>query len=421
MAAKIPSFLRPSVLRPNGTFAVGAVACRTVPARRIPGGFQRNSYATAAPELKRTSLHDLHVELGATMVGFAGWSMPLMYKDMSHLTSHLHTRSLASIFDVSHMLQTAWTGKDRVRFIEHLTVADVTNLPTGRGSLSLFTNANGGIIDDTIISKQEDRLYVVSNAGCADKDLAHIRALLKEWQDKGMDVDVNVIDDHSLIALQGPRAATALSTIVGKDLNDFAFMDGRHMSLKGIDCHVARSGYTGEDGFEISVPTNDAVELTRILLENPDVKMAGLAARDSLRLEAGMCLYGHDLSDDITPVEAGLTWTIAKRRREEGGFIGAEKILPQIKGAVQKRRVGLIVTGAPARENAEIYDSSGEQKIGVVTSGTHSPSLKANVAMGYVESGHHKKGTPLKIKVRNKLQDAKVTSMPFVPSSYHKV
>ncbi|KAF9942268.1 hypothetical protein BGZ67_002285 [Mortierella alpina] len=393
---------------------------KALPSAGLARSAQRAYSAAATGEaLKKTVLHDYHVENGGKMVPFAGWSMPVQYANLGVGASHAWTRNNASVFDVSHMLATRITGKDRVKFYESLTVADIENLPVGSSTLSVFTNENGGIIDDTIICKHEDSLYVVSNAGCADKDLAHIRSHLKTFQNKGGDVDLKIIDDHALVALQGPKAAAVLESLVGKDLRDFPFMDGRFMTIKGIDCHVARSGYTGEDGFEISVPNNHAVEFTKLLIADPRVELAGLGARDSLRLEAGLCLYGHDLDDTITPVEAGLTWTIGKRRRVEGGFLGAEKIQDQLKNGVSRRRVGLIVQGAPAREGAQIY-SNGEL-VGNVTSGCPSPSIKKNVAMGYVKNGLHKSGTELEVEVRGRKQKAVITKMPFVPAGYHKV
>ncbi|KAG0770394.1 hypothetical protein G6F57_004121 [Rhizopus arrhizus] len=375
--------------------------------------------ASASSEIKKTALYDFHVKKGGKMVPFAGYYMPVQYDNLGISASHLHTRQKASIFDVSHMLQSRVTGKDRNKFFERLVVADLHQLPIGQGTLSLFTNEQGGIIDDTIIMQQQDSLYVVSNAACADKDLAHIRKHLAEFQNKGFDVDFNVIQDHSLIALQGPKAAEALEGLVGKSLEDFSFMHGRQMDIAGVPCHVARSGYTGEDGFELSIPTEEINTLTEKLLAHPDVELAGLGARDSLRLEAGLCLYGHDLDETTTPVEAGLTWTIPKSRRETGGFLGAEHILPQIKGGVSRRRVGLVVQGAPAREGAEILNKEG-QVIGAVTSGCPAPSLKKNIAMGYVKNGFHKKGTELNVKVRNKVQQAVIAKMPFVEAKYHK-
>ncbi|KAF9547226.1 hypothetical protein EC957_008736 [Mortierella hygrophila] len=394
---------------------------KALPASTFARSTAQRAYSAAATgeALKKTVLHDYHVENGGKMVPFAGWSMPVQYSNLGVGASHNWTRNNASVFDVSHMLATRITGKDRVKFYESITVADIENLPVGSSTLSVFTNENGGIIDDTIICKHQDSLYVVSNAGCADKDLAHIRPLLKAFQNKGGDVDLKIIEDHQLIAIQGPKAAAVIEELVGKSLQDFRFMDGRFMTIKGIECHVARSGYTGEDGFEISVPNSDAVEFTKLLIADPRVELAGLGARDSLRLEAGLCLYGNDLDETTTPVEAGLTWTIAKRRRAEGGFLGAEKIQDQLKNGVTRRRIGLVVQGAPAREGASIY-ANGEL-VGKVTSGCPSPSTKKNVAMGYVKNGVHKSGTELEVEVRGRKQKAVVTKMPFVPAGYHKV
>ncbi|RIB04162.1 hypothetical protein C2G38_2223101 [Gigaspora rosea] len=369
--------------------------------------------------LKQTPLYNYHIEKGGKMVPFAGWSMPVYYANQGVLSEHIHTREYASLFDVSHMLQFKILGKDRIRFLESLVVADIEEMPFGSSVLSVFTNENGGIIDDTVICKHADHLYVVSNAACADKDLAHVRTKMGEFQKKGGWVDLKVIDDRALLALQGPLAAEILRKLCDKDLSDFMFMTARFLHVKTIESHVSRSGYTGEDGFEISVAATSAQRLAKLILGYPSVHFAGLGARDSLRLEAGLCLYGHDLDDSVTPVEAGLSWTIGKRRRVEGGFLGANRILSQLKGGVARRRVGLTIEGAPARENAEIYNSD-DELIGKVTSGGPSPTLNKNIAMGYVKSGYHKSGTLLKVKVRNKLQDAKIVKMPFVPSRYHK-
>ncbi|KAJ1831993.1 hypothetical protein LPJ73_008042, partial [Coemansia sp. RSA 2703] len=358
---------------------------------------------------------------GAKFGPFAGWDMPLLYADQGALDSHLHTRKHASIFDVSHMLQTRIVGKDRHRFLEHLVVGDLKELPVGGSTLSLFTNEQGGIEDDTIITQQQDSLYVVSNAGCADKDLAHLLKHAKIFQDQGADVEVRKIEDHSLIALQGPSSQKALEQISGVDLSQMPFMTGQFIDIKGIPCHVARSGYTGEDGFELSIPTGEIADITKALLENPEVKLAGLAARDSLRLEAGLCLYGSDIDSTTTPLEANLVWTIGKRRRAEGGFIGSSIILDQIaKKGGDRRRVGLIVEGAPARGHSKVLSVDGEE-IGEITSGVPAPSLGKNIAMAYVRKGFNKKDTELKVKVRNRIQNAKVVKMPFVPANYHKL
>ncbi|CAJ0634984.1 6867_t:CDS:2 [Entrophospora sp. SA101] len=352
-------------------------------------------------------------------VPFAGWSMPVLYSNMGILASHLHTRADASLFDVSHMLQMRILGKDSVTFIEKLVVADLKELPLDTSTLSVFTNEQGGIIDDTVICKKHYHIYIVSNAGCAQKDLAHIRNELGKFQNQGGDVSLEVINDHALLALQGPKSSNVLQNLTEANLNDFKFMTARTLKINGADCHVTRSGYTGEDGFEIAVPSTEAVKLANTLLENSFVQLAGLGSRDSLRLEAGLCLYGHDLDDTTSPVEAGLTWTIGKRRRQEGGFLGANHILNHIKNGVTRRRVGLIVEGAPARENAEIFNME-EVKIGKVTSGGPSPSLKKNIAMGYVKSGFHKSNTELQVKVRNQLQKARIVKMPFITPNYYK-
>ncbi|CAG8490365.1 771_t:CDS:2 [Ambispora gerdemannii] len=379
----------------------------------------KRAYTTETENLKKTPLYDFHVKYGGKMVPFAGYSMPLQYSNLGLLGSHLHTRKHASLFDVSHMLQTRLTGKDKIKFLEKLVVADLEKLLIGNSTLSVFTNENGGIIDDTVICKHDDHLYIVSNAACADKDLAHIQKHLSEFQKTGGEAELKVIDDHALLALQGPKAVLTLEKLTGQNLNDFKFMTGRFMSIKEVDCHVTRSGYTGEDGFEISIPTSEATRLAELILDDPFVELAGLGPRDSLRLEAGLCLYGHDLDETTTPIEAGLSWTIGKRRKEEGGFLGADIILKQLQHGTKRRRVGMIVEGAPARENAEIKTQK-DEIIGKVTSGVPSPTLKENVAMGYVETGYHKLGTILWVKVRARNQKAYVTRMPFVPTKYYK-
>ncbi|KAJ1643182.1 hypothetical protein J3B02_002171 [Coemansia erecta] len=370
---------------------------------------------------QRTALYDLHKKHGAKFGPFAGWDMPLLYADQGALDSHLHTRKHASIFDVSHMLQTRVVGKDRHRFLEHLVVGDLKELPVGGSTLSLFTNEKGGIEDDTIVTQQKDSLYVVSNAGCADKDLAHLLKHAKIFQDQGADVEVHKIEDHSLIALQGPSSQKALEQIASVDLSQMPFMTSKFIDIKGIPCHVARSGYTGEDGFELSIPTGEIAGITEALLANPEVKLAGLAARDSLRLEAGLCLYGSDIDSTTTPLEANLVWTIGKRRRAEGGFIGSDIILSQIaqKGG-ERRRVGLVIEGAPARAHSKVLSVDGEE-IGEITSGVPAPSLGKNIAMAYVRKGFNKKDTEVKVNVRNRIQNAKVVKMPFIPANYHKI
>merc|ERR1711990_1323207 len=274
-----------------------------------------------------------------------------------------------------------------------------------------------GIIDDTVVTKVNDEwIYVVLNAGCADKDKAHINKHLAKF-----DGDCKFIEhsDRSLFALQGPKAMETLQKLTDADLSKLYFGMFKEMTVSGQPCWVTRTGYTGEDGFEISVPVPGTLKLVEDLVGNAAVRLAGLGARDSLRLEAGLCLYGNDLNEEITPLEAGLTWTIAKSRREACDFVGGEKIKAQLESGAMKRRVGFFTTGPPARQHSEVRTPEGEL-VGEITSGAFSPSLKRNISMGYVQKGHHKKETELKVVVRGKSFDAKVTGMPFVPTHYHR-
>lgn len=344
----------------------------------------------------------------------------MQYKD-SHIASHLHTRQHCSLFDVSHMLQTRVHGKERIPFMESLVVGDIAELKENQGTLTLFTNESGGIIDDLIVTNtSEGHLYVVSNAGCAEKDSAHMKNRLLEFRAAGRDVDLENVD-FALLALQGPSMAQVLQAGLTDNLSKLTFMKGVTTSVFGIPgCRVTRCGYTGEDGVEISVPGERAVELAEKLLQSPEVKLAGLAARDSLRLEAGLCLYGNDIDETTTPVEASLVWTLGKRRRAAMDFPGASVIVPQIKGKVNQKRVGLTSTGPPVRQHTPILNTEG-RVIGEVTSGCPSPSLKLNVAMGYVEPEYAKAGTALRLEVRKKLVDGVTSKMPFVPTKYYNV
>ncbi|XP_038282384.1 aminomethyltransferase, mitochondrial isoform X1 [Canis lupus baileyi] len=389
--------------------------------------------------LRRTPLYDFHLAHGGKMVAFAGWSLPVQYRD-SHVDSHLHTRRHCSLFDVSHMLQTKILGCDRVKLMESLVVGDIAELRPNQGTLSLFTNEAGGIEDDLIVtSTSEGYLYVVSNAGCWDKDLALMQGKVRELQNMGSDVSLEVVD-NALLALQGPTATQVLQAGVADDLRKLPFMTSAVMEVFGVSgCRVTRCGYTGEDGVEISVPAAAAVRLAAALLENPEVKLAGLAARDSLRLEAGLCLYGSDIDEHTTPVEGSLSWTLdaedlqqaevgstaslrpgarGKRRRAAMDFPGASVIIAQLKGKVQRRRVGLTCEGAPVRAHSPILNMEGTV-IGTVTSGCPSPCLKKNVAMGYVPSEYSRPGTPLLVEVRRKQQMAVVSKMPFVTTNYY--
>jgi len=358
------------------------------------------------------------------MVPFAGWNMPVQYADQGIPASHLHTRHHASLFDVSHMVQTKISGRDQVEFIESLVVGDIAGLKDNHGTLTLFTNDNGGIIDDLIVTRTSlGYLYIVSNAGCADKDLAHMRARVDEFKAKGKDVTLEVIN-NGLIALQGPEMMKALQPAIDVDLSKLGFMTSTLASVFNVpNCRITRCGYTGEDGVEISVPPERAEDVAEQLLnvKTGSVKLAGLGARDSLRLEAGLCLYGNDIDDRITPVEAGLVWTIGKRRRQEANFPGAKVILEQLRAKPQRKRVGIISTGAPARGGSTILDETGSDKIGEVTSGCPSPSLKKNVALGYVASSRSSVGQAVKLEVRKMKVDAEIVKLPFIATRYFTI
>jgi len=317
------------------------------------------------------------------------------------------------------MLQFKLHGNDRVKFLESLVVADIDGLVDNTGTLSLFTTESGGIIDDLIINKTPEHLYVVSNAGCADKVLKHLQERLQAVSND-LDVALEVLENKALVALQGPQAAKVLQSGVQTDLSKMFFMHGGVMDVFGIkDVRVTRCGYTGEDGFELSVDKNRAVDLAKALLESKEaeVKPAGLGPRDSLRLEAGLCLYGNDIDEGISPVEAVLVWTIGKKRRAQADFPGAEIILRQIKEKAKRKRVGLVSKGPPARGGTTILDSDGN-KIGHVTSGCPSPSLKQNIAMAYVTSEFAKPGTSVQLEVYKKKIEAQVVKMPFLPTKY---
>ncbi|XP_065067214.1 aminomethyltransferase, mitochondrial-like [Rhopilema esculentum] len=374
---------------------------------------------TEQAELQKTSLYDFHLEHGGKMVPFAGYSMPVQYK-LGIVQSHLHTREKASLFDVSHMLQFKIFGRDRIKCFEQLVVADVEGLSDNTGGLSLFTNENGGIRDDCIINRLEDCLYIVSNAGCAEK----IRPLVENHVNnakKDMDVAIEFLDDKSLLALQGPEAAKVLQNGVSADLSSLKFMNSFTSDIFSIPgCRITRCGYTGEDGFEISVSSDKAVALAEAFLDSGKevVELAGLGARDSLRLEAGLCLYGNDIDEETTPVEATLVWTIGKRRRTLKDFPGAKIILDQIKAKPKMKRVGLLSSGPPARGGTKVFNEEGKE-IGYVTSGCPSPSLKKNVAMAYVPLGQSKIGTKMILKVYKKEIPTEVVKMPFLAANYY--
>ena len=378
----------------------------------------RNSSAEAPA---KTCLYDFHVASGGKMVDFAGYAMPVQYSSLGISASHNHTRTNCSLFDVSHMLQTKVYGKDRFEFIESITVADVKNLKTNHGALTLFTNENGGIIDDLIVTNADEHLYVVSNAGCRDKDIPLMSGREKDMKQMGKDVTLEFIEDRGLVALQGPTMMACLQPLTNIDLSKLGFMSSTVGVVAGIaGCRVTRCGYTGEDGVEISVLEKDTVTLVEALLNSAgNPALAGLGARDSLRLEAGLCLYGNDIDATTTPVEATLAWTIPKTRRAVGGFPGSDIILKQLKEGADRKRVGFLSSGPPARGHTSVLDADGK-KVGEITSGCPSPSIGSgtNVSMGYVDKNVSKVGTPLFLQVRNKKIETKVSKMPFVPSNY---
>ena len=363
--------------------------------------------------LGRTPLHALHIELGAKMVPFAGYDMPVQYP-AGILTEHKHTRAAAGLFDVSHMGQVILRGDDPAAALETLVPGDIAGLEDGRMRYTQFTNDAGGILDDLMVTRRGDHLFLVVNAACKDDDIAHLRAALAGR------CDVERHDDRALIALQGPEAAAVLSRLADRDVATMPFMSAVETKVDGISCFVTRSGYTGEDGYEMSCPAGAADGLARRLLAAPEVEAIGLGARDSLRLEAGLCLYGHDIDTTTTPVEAALLWSIGKRRREEGGFPGDGVIQGQIRDGAPRRRVGIQPEGrAPAREHTEVR-APGGAAIGEVTSGGFGPSVGRPVAMGYVETAHAKPGTALELMVRGKGLPAEVAKLPFQPQRYYR-
>ncbi|GBP36142.1 Aminomethyltransferase, mitochondrial [Eumeta japonica] len=342
---------------------------------------------------------------------------------MSVSASHLFTRSSASIFDVSHMLQTNIYGRDSIAWLESMCPVDLKGMPEGSSSLTVFLNENGCILDDLIVTKvNETSLYVVSNAGRIDTDKRHMLERAESFKKSGKDVNIEFWDvsHQALIAVQGPKAVSILQKLTNIKLDELFFMTSKVGHVAGVECRVTRCGYTGEDGVEISVPSKEVEGITEALLQHEGIKLAGLGARDSLRLEAGLCLYGNDIDESVTPVEANLTWLISKRRRTDSNFPGANVILKQIKEGVKKRRVGIrMESGAPARKDAILKDFQHGEEIGMITSGCPSPSLGGNVAMGYVREELKKVGTELLVTIRGKDIPCIVGKMPFVPTKYY--
>jgi|TARA_B110000967_G_scaffold53640_1_gene54986 aminomethyltransferase len=369
--------------------------------------------------LLTTPFHTMHINAGAKMVAFAGYDMPVQYA-MGVKQEHLHCRAQAGLFDVSHMGQVRLTGPSMEAValaLESLIPADYVSLAKGRQRYGFFTNDGGGILDDLMVTNAGDHFFVVVNAGCKEQDIAHMRAHFNT------DIKLEVLNSRSLLALQGPMAGKVLARLA-PEVESMRFMDAQAVSILGHDCFIGRAGYTGEDGFEISVANDFAEALATRLLAFDEVEWIGLGARDSLRLEAGLCLYGHDLGPDTTPVAANLNWGIQKSRRaggdREGGFPGADIILSEMANGAARRRVGLLPEGkAPVREGAELVTAGGDV-IGVVTSGGFGPSLLAPLAMGYLDSAYCGMETQVFALVRGKQLPCRVCKMPFVEQTYRR-
>lgn len=371
----------------------------------------------ATQELLTTPLHALHVEVGAKMVPFAGYDMPVQYA-LGVKKEHLHTREAAGLFDVSHMGQLRLRGEGAAAALETLVPVDIIDLPQGKQRYAFFTNEKGGILDDLMVANLGDHLFVVVNAACKEQDIAHLNAHLPAG------VEMEIIEDRALLAIQGPKAAEVMARLQPA-LAEMRFMDVQQISIDGVDCIISRSGYTGEDGYEISVPSDQAQAFARTLTAFEEVEWIGLGARDSLRLECGLCLYGHELDETTTPVEASLLWAIQPVRRQggarEGCFPGAEIILQQIVTKdVARKRVGLVgQTKAPVREGTELFDADGAA-IGTVTSGTAGPTAGKPVSMAYVRADLADIGTEVFAEVRGKMLPMLVEKLPFVPQRYYR-
>lgn len=364
---------------------------------------------TDAP--KRTPLYDLHVELGGKMVDFAGWEMPVQYP-MGIMGEHKQCREKAGLFDVSHMGQVILKGDDVATQLEKIAPSAFTTLKEGKARYTFFTNENGGIMDDLIVSNAGDHFFVVVNASMRHQDIPHMAKNLEG-------VEVIEIFDRALVAVQGPSAENVVGDLCPA-ARDMKFMETLVADINGVECRLSRLGYTGEDGYEISIPDDKAVEVTRAFLAHDDCEPAGLGARDSLRLEAGLCLYGNDIDNDTTPVEASLNWAMQKRRKEEGGFPGAARIQKELAEGAARKLVGIKPTGrAPARQGVEVQCSEGNV-IGSITSGGFGPTVGAPVAMGYVSAGHGEPGEKVNLIIRGKAQPAEIVALPFVTQNYKR-
>ena len=381
------------------------------------------SDVVASDRLKHTPLYQLHLDLGARMVPFAGYEMPVQYPN-GILKEHLHVRAAAGLFDVSHMGQFEIRSRNGdsegvARALESVVPMDIVGLAPGRQRYALLTNEHGGIRDDLMIARLGDRFLIVANAACKDADEVYLREAMSHA------CTIERIEDRALVALQGPGAEAALAGLA-PDVRSMRFMDFRTTDVMNVACFVSRSGYTGEDGFEISLPASHAEAVARELLKNSNVAMIGLGARDSLRLEAGLCLYGSDLDTTTTPVEAALEWSIQKARRtggsREGNFPGAQTILHQLVSGVPRRRVGLRPEGrAPIRHGAKLFsDQDVADAIGVVTSGGFGPSVNAPIAMGYVRQVDEPAGGIIYADLRGKRVPLRLSALPFISTTYKR-
>jgi aminomethyltransferase len=364
-------------------------------------------------EIATLPLDAWHRARGARMVPFAGYSMPVQYEGI--LAEHEWTRTHAGLFDVSHMGQLYVSGEGHEAALEALLPIDLSTMAVGQVRYSLLLDENGGVLDDLMVTRWGTGFYLVVNGATKWDDIGHLREHLPD------EVGLNHLDESALLALQGPEACLALGRVTTGEtpLSDLSFMRGASFKIGGVDAWISRSGYTGEDGFEIAIPAADAARIADLLCAQPEVRPIGLGARDSLRLEAGLPLYGHDMSPDVSPIEAGLAFGINKRRRAEGGFPGATRILRELAEGTARRLVGLTLEGrAAAREGADVF--AGDSKVGTVTSGGFSPTLGHPIAMAYVEPAHAADGAELEIEVRGKRLPARVVPMPFVPHRYHR-
>lgn len=364
--------------------------------------------------LKKTALYELHTERGASMVPFAGYEMPVQYLS-GVKQEHLHTRDSAGLFDISHMGQIKLSGDDAIQTMESLIPGDLESLPLNSQCYSVLSNEQGGIIDDIMITNTGDALFVVINAACKEEDIIYIQDHLTG------DCKLEKLIDYSLLALQGPKAANVLNRFCPK-ATELTFMSGKPFKINDIDCFISRCGYTGEDGFEISIPTENVESIARLLLAEEEVQLIGLGARDSLRLEAGYCLYGHDLDEETSPVEANIKWVISKKRLEinKPGYPGRKIIQEHYINGTKRLRVGILSDGkAPIREGESVLNEN-DEIIGIVTSGGFSPSVKKPIAMAYINTHYAKTGTRLIVKVRNRIQQVEVVTLPFVEHNYYR-